>query len=371
MVRTKFRNLLIPGRQPALVQRRRALLIISRVRIIAVLLGVLTPLWIPVDLLVFDSPLGPYMAGLRALASIAFGGLALSFKEADNMSEAHQALAFLLAIPTTFFLICQPILAHFELTSTLQHTIAASYAFLPFIMVAGISVFPITAVEGAIISAPLLIANLLVALLGLEVLPFASQLGEVWLLMVISGVATLAGMSQLHFMMQLVRQASHDLLTMAYTRYVGEELLDVQFSISQRNQTPFAVAFVDLDNFKRINDQFGHDEGDNAIRQAALSLRRMLRRADLLVRWGGEEFLVVMPNTDAQGASVAIQRLRDIGLGRRPDGLALTASIGVAERQADKCEDWMSLVETADQRMYAAKQSGKGLVITVGNETLV
>jgi diguanylate cyclase (GGDEF)-like protein len=327
-------------------------------------------LWVPVDLYVFDAPLGAYMCGLRVLATMAFAGLALSFRRSDSMSEAHHALAVLLAVPTTFFLIGQPILARFELHTAVQRSIAASYAFLPFIMVAGISVFPVTALEGVALSAPLLIASLVVALFGFEILPFASQLGELWLLVVIAMVATLAGMSQLHFMMQLVRQASHDILTMAYTRYVGEELLDAQFSLAQRNDAPFAVAFIDLDNFKRINDQFGHDEGDNAIRQAALSLRRTLRRADLLVRWGGEEFLVVMPNTDGHGANVVIQRLCDLGLGHRPDGLELTASIGVAERLVDDCRDWMRLVEIADQRMYAAKQSGKGRVITIGDEVL-
>ncbi len=368
---SQFHDLLFPGHQSPLVQRRRALLIISRVRMVAAVFGLLTPLWIPVDLWIFDSPLGLYVSVLRAAATLAFAGLALSFRHSESMASAHRSLAFLLSIPTLFFLVSQPVLAKFHIDGQAQQVIAAGYAFLPFVMVAGLSVFPITAVEGVMLAVPLLVANLVVAFMGYQVLSFASHLGALWLLTLLAVVASLAGMSQLHFMMQLVSQASHDGLTKAYTRRVGEELLDLQFHLAQRNGQPFTLAFIDLDNFKSINDKFGHEEGDNTLRQSAHNLRRILRRADILVRWGGEEFLVVMPNTDAAGAKTAIQRLRDVGLGNRPDGTEQTASIGVAERLADSCGDWTMLVERADQRMYSAKQNGKDRVVLVGDEVMI
>lgn len=368
---SQFHDLLFPANQSPLVQRRRALLIISRVRMVAAVFALLTPLWIPVDLYVFDAPLGGYVSVLRALASVAFAVLALSFRNSENMTSAHRSLAFLLIVPTAFFLISQPILAKFTITGQAQMVIAAGYAFLPFVMVAGLSVFPITAVEGVMLSVPLLVANLVVAFLGYQVLSFASHLGALWLLTLLAVVATLAGMSQLHFMMQLVSQASHDGLTKAYTRRVGEELLDLQFALAQRNQAPFTLAFIDLDNFKSINDKFGHEEGDSTLRQSAAALRRILRRADMLIRWGGEEFIVVMPNTDGPGARIAIQRLREAGFGMRPDGTPMTASIGVSERISDSCPDWTALVEKADHRMYSAKQSGKDRVITIDDQELV
>ena len=360
-------DLLVPTRQSAFVQRRRSLLILSRVRLVAATFAVLTPLWIPVDLYIFDTALGMYLAALRVLASIAFTLLCLSYRGADSVSVARWGLIWLLSIPTVFFLISHPLLAQFAISDPAQQVIAAGYAFLPFVMVAGLSVFPITAVEGVVLAAPLLLAYLLTGLLGYQLLPFASHLGALWLLLLLAVVATLAGMSQLHFMSQLVDQSSHDGLTRAYNRRVGEEMVVQQFVTAGRIGAPMAVAFVDLDNFKSINDRYGHEEGDNALRTAAASLRRVLRRGDILVRWGGEEFLALMPNTDAEGAMIAINRLREVGLGLRPDGHPLTASIGVAERVADGAEQWTDLVEKADQRMYAAKQSGKNRVLGCGD----
>ncbi len=364
----QFKDLLLPGEQSPLVQRRRALLIISRVRMVAAVFGLLTPLWIPIDLLIFESPLGAYIGVLRTLATLAFAGLALSFRQSESIHSAHRALACLLAIPTVFFLVSAPLLSQFTIEGQAQQVIAAGYTFLPFVMVAGLSVFPITAIEGAVLAGPLVMAKFLMMSLGFHALTFASNLGALWLLILLAVVATLAGMSQLHFMMQLVSQASHDGLTKAYTRRTGEELLDLHFTLADRSGSPLSLAFVDLDNFKSINDKFGHEEGDNTLRGASSVLCRILRRADILIRWGGEEFLVVMPNTDPVGARNAIRRLREAGLGVRPDGAPQTASIGIAERAADSCGDWTVLVEKADQRMYHAKQSGKDRVVGVGDE---
>ncbi|WP_242442828.1 GGDEF domain-containing protein [Magnetospirillum sp. 15-1] len=363
-------DLFLPTRQSAFVQRRRSLLILSRVRLVAATFAVLTPLWIPVDLIIFETTLAMYLAALRVMASIAFVLLALSYRGSDSVAVARWGLVWLLTIPTVFFLISHPLLAQFAINDPAQQVIAAGYAFLPFVMVAGLSVFPITALEGALLGLPLVGAYFLTGVLGYQLLPFASHLGAQWLLLLLAMVATLSGMSQLHFMSQLVDQSSHDGLTRAYNRRVGEEMLVQQFVTAIRSKIPLSLAFVDLDNFKSINDKYGHEEGDNALRTASASLRKVLRRGDILIRWGGEEFLAVMPNTDPAGAAIAVARLRSAGLGMRPDGRPLTASIGVAERLADGTENWNELVERADHRMYAAKQSGKDRVIGCGDVVL-
>lgn len=363
-------DLLIPTRQSAFVQRRRSLLILSRVRLVAATFAVLTPLWIPIDLYIFEPALAMYLAALRVLASIAFVLLCLSYRGADSATVARWGLVWLLAIPTVFFLISHPLLGQFAITDPAQQVIAAGYAFLPFVMVAGLAVFPITAIEGILLAGPLLVAYLLTGILGYQLLPFASHLGAQWLLLLLATVATLSGMSQLHFMSQLVDQSSHDGLTRAYNRRVGEEMMVQQFLTAMRADTPLSVAFVDLDNFKSINDNYGHEEGDNALRAASASLRKVLRRGDILIRWGGEEFLAIMPNTDPEGARIAVMRLREAGLGLRPDGKPVTASIGLSERQTDGCQQWAELIEKADQRMYMAKQSGKDRVIGVGDQLI-
>ncbi|CAA7625376.1 FOG: GGDEF domain [Candidatus Terasakiella magnetica] len=367
MTMAEIFDLFLPTRQSAFVQRRRALLILSRVRLVAATFAVLTPLWIPIDLLIFETTLGMYLAALRVLACIAFTLLALSYRGSDSGNVARWGLVWLLVIPTVFFLISHPLLAQFAINDPAQQVIAAGYAFLPFVMVAGLAVFPITALEGAMLAIPLLVGYFLTGLLGYQLLPFASHLGAQWLLLLLATVATLSGMSQLHFMSQLVDQSSHDGLTRAYNRRVGEEMLIQQFVTAARSKTPLALAFVDLDNFKSINDRYGHEEGDNSLRGASAALRRVLRRGDILIRWGGEEFIAVMPNTDPAGAQIAVERLRAAGLGVRPDGKPLTASIGIAERLTDGVEAWNTLVERADQRMYKAKQNGKDRVIGCGD----
>lgn len=361
-------DLVVPSLHSPLVQRRRAELISSRVFLVAVTFAILTPLWIVVDVLFFPNPLCWYLAALRAAAAAAFGVVAWGFpRTTEKISVALKALAALLAVPVLFFLVSDPLMMGYKFDS-LQLALAAGYAFLPFVMVAGLSVFPITAIEGAAFSAPLILSMVAIVVGGFELLPFSSYLGALWLLGLLAVVATLAGMSQLHFMMALVQQASHDVLTKVYTRRVGEELLNVQFHHADRQDIPMALAFIDLDSFKSVNDMFGHEEGDKTLKRACDALRKVLRRGDIVVRWGGEEFLIIMPNTDPVGARIAIERLRAEGLGNRPDGLPQTASIGIAERQSDKTASWSDLVEKADQRMYRAKKSGKDRVVTIGEE---
>ena len=94
--------------------------------------------------------------------------------------------------------------------------------------------------------------------------------------------------------------------------------------------------------------------------------RAVQARGDVLVRWGGEEFLVLLANSDVQGARLVVERLRAAGFGERPDGTPLTASIGLAERLIDRASDWPELIEVADQRMYAAKLGGRDRAILPG-----
>lgn len=356
--RLKLRELVLPRNHPALLVRRRAEMIISRARLVAGLFAVLTPLWIVIDLLVFEWPVTILLVAGRIATTIAFALLALSFRRSQRMRDAYRALAFMFSIPTLFFMYSHPLLSHFDMAGPAA-AIAAGYAFLPFVMVAGLSVFPLTAVESALFALPVLTAEALVALLQLDMLNWSSHLGAFWLLFLIAAVAALAGMSQLTFMMSLVRQATHDALTGSFARASGEEVLDIQFHIAARRDAPLAVVFLDLDNFKKINDVHGHDAGDRILRRAAATMRANLRTGDVLMRWGGEEFVILLPDATGPVAAAVVARLQQIGLGERPEGGKVTASYGIAERIADGAPDWSALVELADQRMYDAKLGGK------------
>ena len=183
-----------------------------------------------------------------------------------------------------------------------------------------------------------------------------------WLLCCCLAVATLAAMSQLHFLMALVNQSSHDKLTGTYARRIGEEMLNLQFGNARRNKRPLSLVFVDLDDFKKVNDRYGHDEGDRVLRTAAQSLLSGLRQGDLVIRWGGrgvpDRHAGHRHSRSADRHPAAPRR----GAGRRPDGNPQTASIGIAECIAEAPESSTQLVEIADHRMYIAKQAGKDCI---------
>ncbi|WP_141104265.1 GGDEF domain-containing protein, partial [Noviherbaspirillum denitrificans] len=187
--------------------------------------------------------------------------------------------------------------------------------------------------------------------------------GAFWLLVLITGVSTLAGMSQLAFMLVLVRQAIRDPLTGVFSRRSGEEVMELHFNNATRHEAPMSVAFFDIDHFKSVNDKFGHEAGDKVLVDMTGTVGANLRRGDTLARWGGEEFVLIMPNTDLRQAEAAVQRLRGIGFGSRPDNTPVTVSAGIAERIGDAADEWKKLVDTADQRMYRAKQSGRNRVV--------
>lgn len=350
-----------PHQHLGLLTRRRATMIVNRVRLFAFLFAVLTPLWSIVDLIVFPFPLWLNLALMRLLACAAFASLLLYYRPNGNLFDAYRAMALLFAIPTAFYVASYTLLGHYQLTG-LSAAIGAGYAFLPFVLLAGLSIFPLTLLENLVIASPILIAQGVAGSLRWTTLDWPSFAGAFWLLVLITGVSTLAGMSQLAFMIALVRQAIRDPLTGVFSRSSGEEVLELQFTIASRSGAMLSVAFIDLDHFKSINDQFGHEAGDQVLLGMTGIVSHNLRRGDMLARWGGEEFLLIMPNTDLLQAEAALARLRGIGFGLNPNKAPLTASIGIAERVADQAGDWKSLVEVADQRMYRAKQDGRDRV---------
>jgi diguanylate cyclase (GGDEF)-like protein len=176
-------------------------------------------------------------------------------------------------------------------------------------------------------------------------------------------VSALACTTQLAFMMALVQQAVRDPLTGVFSRRSAEEMLELLAVQAQRSGMPLAVVFIDLDHFKTINDNFGHAAGDQTLKRLAADLAQQLRKSDILCRWGGEEFLLLLPQTTLPQARLVLRRVRRRGLGLRPDGQPLTASMGVAEWHEDDAADWPALLALADTRMYQAKQQGRNRVI--------
>lgn len=357
--------LLSSRKHSMLLNRRRAAMIVNRVRLFAFLFAVLTPMWSVIDCIVFDAPLWIYLAVIRILASVAFFGLFFLYQTPGRLLDAYRAMAFLFAIPTAFYIASHLLISEQSLDN-ISASLATGYAFLPFVLMAGLALFPLTLKENLFIASVILFAQALVGIMNWKTLNWPSYMGGFWLLILISAVVALACLSQLAFMIALVRQAMHDPLTGAITRGSGEELIGVFWLRSKRYDRPLSIAFFDLDHFKQINDTYGHEAGDTILGDFAKLLTENKRGTDVFLRWGGEEFLLLMPDTNLEQAKIMLNRLQAKGFGQRPDGEPLTASIGVAERQADALPTKQMLLELADQRMYQAKKQGRNRIIAVG-----
>lgn len=167
---------------------------------------------------------------------------------------------------------------------------------------------------------------------------------------------------------RLTEQARLDPLTGVYNRLEMDEALERAFAHAMESGKPLSVAFLDIDEFKAINDGHGHLAGDQVLRQFATSLKDMLRADDIVARYGGEEFLVVLAGTDEASATRIVQRILD-QIGALPmatvDGEALhvTFSAGIATHGADfRYPDARSMLLAADEALYEAKRTGRNRV---------
>jgi diguanylate cyclase (GGDEF)-like protein len=231
-----------------------------------------------------------------------------------------------------------------------------------------LTLFPLAISEFLIYAIPIFLV------VGYSVYPETSAeipdaVSTVWLLVLLLGVALFASMTQLRYMLSQVSHASYDVLTGMLSRRAGIEILELQFRLATMSDKPLSILYLDLDHFKAINDTYGHDAGDAVLRLSSQQIRDTVRKGDSVIRWGGEEFIVILPTADHKEANDVITRIMLAGLGERPDGAPVTASIGIAEVQQDRLKDWKSQVELADHRMYTAKSNGRARCVGVGGQS--
>ena len=180
------------------------------------------------------------------------------------------------------------------------------------------------------------------------------------ILLLFAGIARVLRASE-RVASDMEHEATTDALTQVANRRQGERRLEEEVERAERYARPMAVVLFDVDLFKRVNDVLGHAAGDRVLRRLPALLEGDVRDSDLLIRWGGEEFLILTPELTLEDASRLAERLRvaiaghDFGV-----GAPLTASFGVAAlRPAESAAD---VVRRADQAMYAAKRAGRNAV---------
>jgi diguanylate cyclase (GGDEF)-like protein len=160
---------------------------------------------------------------------------------------------------------------------------------------------------------------------------------------------------------RLAALASHDGLTGLKTRRAFEERMVDELARIRRSSQPVSLLLLDIDHFKSFNDSFGHPRGDEVLRAVARLLSRAIRDTDIAVRYGGEEFAIILPNTDSDGAAMMGERLR-AAIEEAPwSERAITMSVGAATATTHTT-DLAELLEHADRALYRSKQGGRNRV---------
>lgn len=158
----------------------------------------------------------------------------------------------------------------------------------------------------------------------------------------------------------------YDTLTGVHSRLAYEELIQQEFSRWKRHGSTFSYVILDIDHFKKVNDEYGHNAGDKALRLIAQSMQKQIRKSDTLFRIGGEEFVLLLTNTSAAQAEPLLTKLRkniaEISFHFKQKRVAITLSAGITESKSD--DTVQSLYERADAALYRAKDAGRDCQIT-------
>ncbi|HKJ76181.1 MAG TPA: GGDEF domain-containing protein [Gammaproteobacteria bacterium] len=341
----------------------RAEYIYMRVRLLAFAFTVLALLWVPIDLLLLEPEVLWPILGLRVGFSGLFLLLGLWVGRSHSLHTAWLRMAVFMAIPAAFYVSSRSVLGG----GLPEHGVMVGYSFLPYLMVSLMAIFPLTLLEGLAYAGAMTLT-----VIGTELahdnLFTLNALGEVWLLVLLAGIAIWAQLAQLHMLLRLYREATRDALTGLINRRALTHALEVELMTADQENRPLSVLLFDLDLFKRINDQYGHLTGDAVLQAFGRILETELPNPDLIGRYGGEEFLAILPDTDIDQAQAVAERIRaachEASI-RIEGGLVhFTTSIGVARWSPG--ETATALLNRVDQGLYQAKEAGRDLVVAAG-----
>ncbi|PPC74167.1 hypothetical protein C4K68_27570 [Pokkaliibacter plantistimulans] len=163
-------------------------------------------------------------------------------------------------------------------------------------------------------------------------------------------------------------QVKRDPLTGLYNRRYLEHIMAIEFSEAEANEWPLSLIFMDLDNFKDINDRYGHPTGDEVLKKVSRYMERQLRRSDVVARYGGEEFVILLPNTRQDDTERLALRLKDgikqlSCISEHGDAIHVSTSVGVAcHSSKHPFAGANALIAAADKMLYEAKNSGRDLI---------
>lgn len=169
-------------------------------------------------------------------------------------------------------------------------------------------------------------------------------------------------------LLSLRENIERDPLTGVYNRIGIDRILSKMWKTSAEKNIPLTVAMADIDDFKLVNDTYGHVVGDELLQEISSLIKRSLREGDAVLRFGGEEFLILLPKADTEGAKIPLERIRGQIENRvfTKKNIKVTISVGAASYPDDRPLSPEELIEFADNALYKAKAQGKNAVVFYG-----
>ena len=337
----------------------RAIQLLYRIQALSVIYAVVGTAWYAIDYLTIPAEKFLPLAGIRGCMVLSFIGLALWTWRSQSLTISRLKLVFHLFVPTAFF-----VLSRIVIDGDSADAAIMVYSFYPFVILAQLAVFPLTITEclGFIL---LPFTGMILVAFAFENINDLTTVGNLTLALLLSFLASWAAVSQLRMMVHLYRQATRDALTNMPNRRLLLERLKEEEARFRRTGKSMCLMILDLDRFKRVNDTYGHLIGDMVLQRFSEILKDCVRTEDIVGRYGGEEFLMVLPDTETSHAVEVAERIRSACepasiLTQSGQDVRFTVSIGVAKLRAG--ESGVNALERADMALYRSKEEGRNRI---------
>jgi diguanylate cyclase (GGDEF)-like protein len=318
---------------------------------------VTVPIFSLFDFMIFSTSEAINLLVARIALSLSLFLLAQSLKVWPLVRTVRVVMPLAFLFPMLFFVASMLIIKESP-----SESIPSIFSMMPFFILAMLGLFPLTISGGLFVIVcmftPFVFYNLVIVNQ-----PFWLFFNEVWLFILFAGISLWLQLGQLSMLMKLYRESTVDPLTKLINRRVLLRLAQT----SHEYHDIYSIIMFDLDRFKRINDNYGHAVGDKVLVSVAKVIQKELRTTDIIARFGGEEFVAVLPEISLREANVIATRVAlaiSCKVIELIDGkeLNITASVGVTQRKADENID--NVLKRADDYLYFAKENGRDRVVS-------
>jgi len=309
------------------------------------------------DFIFFPNKEALYLLSARIVLSISLFMLAKALKIWPLVRTVRIVMPLAFSLPMLFFVASMLIINGIPV-----EVVPSIFSMMPYFILAMLGLFPLT-ISGGIFVVACVFTPFVIFKLLLVNQPFWLFFNDVWLFMLFAGISLWLQVGQLSMLMKLYRESTVDPLTKLINRRVLLRLAQR----SHEYHEVYSVIMFDLDRFKRINDNYGHAVGDEFLVAVAKVIQKELRTTDIIARFGGEEFVAILPEINLNDANIIASRVA-IAISRQvivsADGkdLSVTASVGVTQRKQDENID--EALKRADDFLYFAKENGRDRVIS-------